>query len=81
MLKYRILQLNVLRRANNEKTFNGKLYKHLHIYINEQLQHIQPIKSHKVNACFSACVALGYPPLCPQKDMFGNGKLVSTISC
>jgi hypothetical protein len=48
MLKYRIVRLNVSRGANNAKTFNQKLYKHIHICINEQLQHIQSIKSHKV---------------------------------
>jgi len=37
MLKYRILHLNVTRRANNTKTFNEKLYKLLHIRINEEL--------------------------------------------
>jgi hypothetical protein len=38
MLKYRILYLNISRRVNNAKSFNEKLYKHLHICINEQLQ-------------------------------------------
>jgi len=47
--KYRILHLNISRRANNVKTFKEKLYKHLHIRVNEQLQYIKSINSHKVS--------------------------------